>query len=48
MKKEYLKPDAEFISLTSQEALTDVGAGGAGSGSPGTSELPPGWGEDEF
>ena len=47
MKKIYLKPDAEFISLIIQESLT-AGAGGAGEGNLGASDIPPEWDNDEF
>lgn len=47
MRKDYLKPNAEFISLSVDEVLMNQ-IGGAGSGVVGGSELPPGWGEEEW
>ena len=47
MKKIYLKPDAEFLSLATDAALMNQ-VGGAGSGTVEGSELPPGWGDDEW
>lgn len=47
MKKDYLKPDAEFISLIIQESLT-AGAGGAGEGDLTDSDIPPSWTDEEF
>lgn len=43
MKKVYLKPDAEYISLVARESLTNDGM----DAEEGESALPPGWGDDD-
>lgn len=45
MKKNYLKPNAEFISLSVDEVLMNQ-VGGAGSGNVGFGSELPGWDEE--
>lgn len=47
MKKAYVKPEAEYLRLIAEEALTDA-AGGLGPGETSEGTLPPGWDDDEF
>ena len=47
MKKGYIKPDAEYIDLLASDKLMNQ-AGGVGTPDMGSTELPPGFGGDDF
>ena len=43
MKKEYLKPEAEYLELYAEEDLADIGGDGNMSGGLGDGDMEDGW-----